>query len=139
MILAKRGKAHGKICFKKTPDGQPKLPRHLHQRVGTALQCGIDQGEPVLFVHQIDIDEAIIRQLNQVVSMLLYLHVVDPFSRVVLIARAGIICAASPMTAPVIGDAAQTLIGEWHHLIFPHCSRKASNCLKIGATSSVSR
>ena len=62
-----------------THDRQAKLLRGLDNRTGTALQCRVDQGKTVRLAHQIDIHEAIIRQLNEMLSVILYFHAVHPF------------------------------------------------------------
>ena len=68
-----------RMCQKKTSDRPPKLPRRLHYRIGTAIQRRIDQGEPVVFKHQVNIYKAVIRELDEMVSVLLYSHVANLF------------------------------------------------------------
>src|SRR6266699_1390987 len=78
------------------------MAREIANNLAAAYRVA-DQRDPL----QIEVGE----QSRQIISQ-----------RVELIARAGIIRAA--VTAPVIGDAAQALIGERYHLILPHRSRK---------------
>ena len=48
---------------------QTCLLRGLHNRFGATGKRGVDQRETVLFTNQVDVDEAIVGQLDKIISM----------------------------------------------------------------------
>ena len=48
---------------------QTGLLRSLHNRFGATGKRGVDQRETVLFTNQVDVDEAIVGQLDKIISM----------------------------------------------------------------------
>src|SRR6266567_9038523 len=54
--------------------GQTKLLRGLDNWFGATFQCGVDQGEAILFAYQIHVDTTKVSELEQVVPMCSNFH-----------------------------------------------------------------